>query len=234
MPLSTHVFEQQHVRLTSSKDADDLLRAAKPRKNVVLKIDVLEVFISDATGIKPIREILTLARNITALVLKLPFKPICAFPTSLTFEHLISLNINIPHAVIASFIQRHPRLESLQLGACGNANTQTCPLTHYSIQLPFLIELICPPSCVRAVMPGSIVKTLFTTYDGVNRHKFPMYKLLNLHQIGASATLTTLLLDFDNSTPQLLYRISVAAPALRVLKLCESKFSRKVCYTVHN
>jgi hypothetical protein len=84
-----------------------------------------------------------------------------------------------------------------------------------------------------AVMPGSIVKTLFTIYDGVNCYKFPMYKLLNLHQIGASAPLTTLLLDFDNTTPQPLYHISVAALA-RVLKLCESKFSSKVYYTAHN
>jgi hypothetical protein len=44
--------------------------------------------------------------------------------------------------------------------------------------------------------------------------------------------LTTLLIDFDHATPCLLQRISVAAPGLQVLKLVESKFSRKVCYFV--
>ena len=198
------------------------------------EIQELEVLINDMTGVKPIRLILTLAQCVRGLVLKFPFKPIQLFPTSLIFEHLVSLNVNIPHATIAPFLQRHPRLESLQLGACGRANTQICPLTHYSLQFPHLVELICPPSCVRALIAGSVVNRLFTTYDGVRRLYFPMYKLLDFRQIETSATLTTLLIDFDHATPHLLQRISVAAPGLRVLKLVESQFSRKVCYSVRN
>lgn len=46
--------------------------------------------------------------------------------------------------------------------------------------------------------------------------------------------LTTLLIDFDHMTPQLLRRISAAAPALCALKLVESKFSRKVRHSVRD
>lgn len=200
----------------------------------MLAIQELELLTYDTTGIKPIRAILPLARNIRALVLQLPFKPIHLFPMSLIYDHLVLLSVNIPHANIAPFLQRHPRLETLQLGACGNANTQICPLTHYSLQFPLLTELICPPSCVRALIAGSVVNKLFTTYDGVRRLYFPMYKLLDFHRIETSATLTTLLIDFDYTTPQFLHRISVAAPALRALRLVENKFSRKVHHSVHD
>jgi hypothetical protein len=85
---------------------------------------------------------------------------------------------------------------------------------------------------VRALIAGSAVNNLFTTYDGVRHLYFPMYKLLDFRQIETSATLTTLLIDFDLTTLQLLHRISVAAPTLRALKLVESKFSRKVQYII--
>lgn len=218
---------REHVRLTSSKDVENLLRAAKLRREVVSEIQVLEVLINDTAGIKPIRAVLPLTRNIEALVLKFPFKPIQPFPTSLNFDHLVSLSCNIPHATIALFLQSHPRLETLQLGACSNTNTQICPLTHYALKFPHLVELICPPSCVRALIAGSIVNKLLTTYDGVKRLYFPIYKLLDFRQIETSASLTTLHIDFDHRTPQLLHRISVAAPALRVLRLTESRFSHK-------
>jgi hypothetical protein len=228
------VFEQEIVRLLSSKDAEDLLCAAKFHRQVMLEIEVLEVLIYDMTDIKSIRGILPLAQNIRALVLKFPFKPIRLFPTYLTFDHLVSLNVNLPHATIASFLQMHRNLETLQLGACGNANTRICPLTHYSLRFPLLVELICPPSCVLALIVGSAATTLFATYDDVRHHRFPMYKLLDYRQFETSATLTTLLIDFDNSTPQLLHRISAAAPALRILKLAECKFSRNVCHSVYH
>jgi len=186
------------------------------------------VLISDATGIKSIRAILPLSQNIRALVIKLPFKAIRLFPMSLVLVNLVSLNLNIPHATVAPFLQRHPHLETLQLGACGNANLQICPLTHFSLQLPLLNKLFCPPGCVRALIAGTVVNKLFTTYDGVRRLHFPMYKLLNFCPILTLATITTLLVDFDHTTPALLHRISVAAPTLQVLKLTESKFSRKV------
>jgi hypothetical protein len=198
------------------------------------EIQELEVLMHDTTGVKAIREILLLAQNIRALVLKLPFKRIYLFPTCLTFDNLVSLDVDIPHSIIAPLLRRHPRLETLQLGACGNANTQICPLTHYSLRFPHLVELICPPSCMQAVVAGSIVNKLFITYDGVKRHYFPLYRLLDFHRIDTSATLTTLLIDFDHMIPRLLHRISVAAPALRVLKLTESKFSRTVCYFICN
>lgn len=73
-----------------------------------------------------------------------------------------------------------------------------------------------------------MVNKLLTTYDGVRRQYFPLYKLLNFRQIGTLVGLTTLLVDFDKTTPQLLHRIAAAAPSLRVLKLTESKFSCKV------
>ena len=196
------------------------------------EIQELEVLINDMTGVKPIRLILTLAQCVRGVVLKFPFKPIQLFPTFLIFEHLILLNINIPHATIAPFLQRHPHLKSLQLGACGHANTQICPFTHYSLQFPHLIELICPSSCMQVLIACSIVNRLFTTYDGVKHLYFPMYKLLNFCQIETFATLTNLLINFDHATLHLLQWISVAAPSLCVLKLVESQFSHTVRYVI--
>ena len=51
---ATHVFEQKHVHLTSSKNIEDLLYIAKLHKNVALEIQKFKVFIYDITEVKSI------------------------------------------------------------------------------------------------------------------------------------------------------------------------------------
>ncbi|KAI0282719.1 hypothetical protein BC826DRAFT_1063488, partial [Russula brevipes] len=146
----------------------------------------------------------------------------------MVFEHLTSLNVNISHAVVAQFLQAHPHIDDLTLGACLNA--RECPFSRCSLSLPSLRTLTCPPSCVRALTDGTNsrpVSRLATTYDDVRRLNFPIARLLDFRQISTSTSLTVLHIDFDHTVKQLLSRLSMAAPALIVLKLTESKFSHK-------
>jgi hypothetical protein len=66
----THVFEQKHVCLTSSKGAhaEDLLHAANLHREVMSEIQELEVLIHDTTGIKPFRAILPVAKQLMGML----------------------------------------------------------------------------------------------------------------------------------------------------------------------
>jgi hypothetical protein len=59
---------------------------------------------------------------------------------------------------------------------------------------------------------------------------FPMLQLLNFTPVQMLSVLTVLHLDFDHETTMLLQQISVATPALAVLRLTESRFKLEVCY----
>ncbi|KAI9459239.1 hypothetical protein BJY52DRAFT_1223230 [Lactarius psammicola] len=227
-PILLITPQQSVTRLTSPKQVEGLLCVVKLRNKVALKIEFLEVsanaFDGSALVFKSIREILYRTRNITDLVLRLPFKPIRILPTSVILHRLTSLDVNIPHATVAQLLRTHPRIENLTLGPCNN--TLRCPLT--SCSLPSLQCLTCPPSCVRALTENSPVQLLAATYDGIQRARFSILQLLDFRPIKTCAVLTTLHIDFDHTAERLLLRISAAAPALIVLKLTESSTSHEV------
>ena len=227
---ATHVFDvhqQDIVRLTSSNEVENLLCAIGYRNDIATRIQVFEVFQGAANGatFKAVQAILGHARNVTALVLHLSFRRFHVFPKVYVFRHLVTLDINVPHATLVPFLLRHPHVEDLTLGPCGNS--RGCPLS--ICPLPRLQTLTCPPSrCVRALASGSPVTLLATTYDSVGHMPFPIFKVFDYRAIGTSAILTNLHLDFDATSVELLCRVSVAAPALQNLKLTESKFSQEV------
>lgn len=206
---------------------EDMLCALKHRNEIATAIDVFDVHQSAADGptFKAVRAILGHAINVSTLVLRLSFRRFRVFPEVDVFEFLVTLDANIPHAAIAPFLLRHPHLENLTLGPCGNS--RRCPLT--LCPLPTLQCLTCPPSCVRALTSGKPVTWLASTNDGVEHIPFPFLKVFDFHPLGTSAILTTLHIDFDETSAQLLHRVSMAAPALQNLKLTESKFSQEVC-----
>jgi hypothetical protein len=231
-PVLLIPFQQRVTRLTSSGDVEQLLGAIKHRNEIAFEIEILEVSVKTLKGsaFKSIREILCRTQNITDLVLRLSFKPICILPPTVVLNRLTSLDVNIPHSTIAQLLQSHSHIENLALGPCNN--TLRCPLTNCS--LPALQCLTCPPSCTRAITHSSPVRWLAATYDGEQHARFPILRLLDFHPIQTSAVLTTLHLDFDSTTERLLLRVSVAAPALVYLKLTESSSSVKVLYLQHS
>jgi len=98
--------------------------------------------------------------NLTTLRLQLSFKPTLHALQGLIFTNLNIFEMNIPHAVIISFLARHPTITNLVLDACNAATATTfiaCPLT--SCHLPHIEQLICPKGCVQpllsVVMPAS-------------------------------------------------------------------------------
>lgn len=222
-PIPLIPFQQSVTRLTTSKQVEELSCVIKHRNEVALKIEFLEVSVNTSKGsaFKSIRQILCRTQNITDLVLRLSFKPVCILPSTVVLNRLTSLSVNIPHSVVAQLLQNHSHIENLVLGPCGN--TLRCPLTTCS--LPSLERLTCPPSCVRAVTQSSPVHWLAATYDGVLHAHFPILQLLDFYPIQTSSVLTTLHVDFDHTAERLLLRISAAAPALVCLKLTESSSS---------
>ena len=234
---ATHVFdvhEQDIVCVNSSNKVYKLLRAIEHRNAIATNIDVLEIRQGAADGatFKAVKAILGRAKNVTVLVLRLSFRRFRVFPVFTAFAKLVTLDVNIPHATIAPFLIRHPHIEDLTLGPCGNS--RRCPLSR--CPLPRLRCLTWSPSCMRA-LSGSPLTSLTNTHDGVEDKPFPIIKVLDFHLIKLSAILSSLHIDFDHTTTQLLQRISAAAPALQNLKLTESKFSHEVrcscCSTDH-
>ncbi|KAI0291465.1 hypothetical protein BC826DRAFT_1023071 [Russula brevipes] len=129
----------------------------------------------------------------------------------MVFERLTSLNVNISHAIVAQFLQAHPHIEDLTLGAC--LNVQDCPFSRCSLSLPSLQFLTCPPSCVRALTDGTNrgpMSRLVTTYDGARRLNFPIARLLDFRQISTSTSLTVLHIDFDHTVNKFSHKSQVA------------------------
>ena len=219
--------------MNSSNKVYKLLRAIEHHNVIATNIDVLEIHQGAADGatFKAVKAILGHAKNVTVLVLRLSFRCFCVFPVFTAFADLVTLDVNIPHATIAPFLIHHPHIEDLTLGACGNSRCY--PLSH--CPLPCLRCLTCPPSCVQALSGSPL--TLPTTHDDVEDEPFPIIKVLDFHLIKLLAILSSLHIDFDHTTTQLLQCILVAAPALQNLKLTESKFSHEVhcscCSTNH-
>ena len=172
--------------------------------------------------------------NITILKLQLSFEPTSHMLHDLWFANLTIFQTNIPHALIAPFLARHPAITNLALDVC-NATTATaavaCPLT--SCYLPNIEHLSCPKGCVRpllsAVMPASPLGKLQVIQHTAQDSTFPLQDLFNFHRIPTSSHLSHLHLDFDHTVPSLLQAISKGAPQLETLKLVESKFSDSVC-----
>lgn len=203
-----------------------MLCALKQRKEIATAIDVFDVHQGAADGptFKAVQAILGHAKNVSTLVLRLSFRRFRVFPVVDVFAFLVTLDANIPHATIAPFLLRHPHVENLTLGLCGNS--RRCPLS--LCPLPSLQWLTCPLGCVRALTSGKPVTWLAATNDDVEHIPFPFLNVFDFRPLGTSAILTTLHIDFDETSAQLLHRVSTAAPALQNLKLTESKFSQEV------
>jgi hypothetical protein len=78
---------------------------------------------------------------------------------------------------------------------------------------------------MHALTSGKPVTWLAATNDGVEHIPFPILRVFDFHPLGTLAILTTLHIDFNETSAQLLHCILTAAPALQNLKLTESKFS---------
>lgn len=203
----------------------------KHRGDIAERVDIIEVYdnICTWTSFKTVREILSCINNVTCLRLRFSFQPsFRILRTSLVLEHLTTLDVNIPHATLARFLTKHPRITNLVLGPC-NSQKDFCPLT--GCHLPDLWELTCPPGCVRALTStGSPLTRLHIIHDTVQDSNFPLFNSMHIKTL---SVLTILHLDFDHTVKRLLQRISVAAPALSILKLTE-RLGSEVRHSVHD
>jgi len=209
----------------------------KCENNIAATVDTFEVIGQGGkpSAFKIVRCILKYYTiNIAALTLRLSFKPTSQMIQNLEFPNLSIFETNIPHAVIASFLVRHPAITILVLDVC-NATTATtalaCPLT--SCDLSRIEQLTCPKGCVRPLLssvtpPASPLYNLQVTQRTVEDASFPLQDLFNYLPIPTSSQLYYLHLDFDHMVPDLLRAISMAAPRLSTLRLVESKFSDRV------
>ena len=203
---------------------------AKHQRDIALRVDIVEVL--DKAGsfklasFNLIRAILKRTKNATTLRLYLPSGlDRCILPSSMVFQNLTTLDVNIPHATLAPFLAKHPYIQNLVLD--GPCDLPTCPLT--GCHLPHLEDLVCLPGCVRALTSASSpLQWLGVLHNTTQDNGFQTMRLLNLTRIPSSCILTTMHLDFDHTVMDLLTRIDAAAPGLRFLKLTESSFSDRV------
>ncbi|KAI0282241.1 hypothetical protein BC826DRAFT_974308 [Russula brevipes] len=193
---------RENVRLNSLKKVEDVLRVAKLRNEIATKIGVLEVYIKagDRNGGD-----------------EGSFKSI---------RELIRLTVNITDLAVR-FLPKPARVlptsmifESL---TSLNVNTPHAIVAQFLQAHPHINDLTLGEYGTNSIP----VTRLTTTYNDVGRLDYPVAQLLNFRPIITSSSLTVLHIDFDHTVTQLLLRLSVAAPALIILKLTESKFSSK-------
>jgi len=176
--------------------------------------------------------------NLTTLRLWLSFEPTLHVLHRLIFTNLNIFKTNIPHAIVASFLVRHPTITNLVLDACNAATATTfvaCPLT--SCHLLHIEQLTCPPKgCVwpllSVVMPASPLYNLQVIQHTVQDSTFPLQDLFNFHCILTLSYLYYLHLNFDYTAPDFLQAISTAMPLLKTLRLVENKFLDSICSLV--
>ena len=196
--------------------------------NIAPSVDIAEVLdkAGSLASFNSIRAILRRTKKITTLHLQISFEPdLRILPPTLVFKNLTTLNVNIPHATLAPFLANHQKIQNLVLS--GPCDLPTCPLT--DCHLPCLEDLVCLPSCVRALTSAdSPLQRLGVIHDTVRSSSFQTTQLLDLTRIPSSQNVTTLHLDFDHTVTDLLTRIDAAAPKLRYLKLTESPLSDRV------
>lgn len=171
--------------------------------------------------------------NLTTLTLRLSFEPTSRTLQGLIFPKLNIFETNIPHAVIAPFLARHPTITNLVLDTCNATSTTTfvpCPLS--SCRLPHIEQLTCPKGCVRpllsVVTPASPLYNLQVVQHTAQDSTFPLQGLFDFQRIPTSSWLYYLHVDFDHTAPNLFGAISAAAPLLETLRLVESEFSDRV------
>ena len=208
----------------------------KCENDTTVTVDVVEVIGQGGklSAFKIVRRILQYyTMNITALNLRLSFEPTSHMLQNLEFANLSIFETNVPHALIAPFLTRHPTITNLVLDVCNAATATTavaCPLT--GCNLSHVEQLCCPKGCVRpllsAVTPASPLYNLQVIQHTAQDSLFPLQDLFNFRHIPTSSHLYYLHLDFDHMAPRLLRAISMAAPQLDTLRLAESKFSDRV------
>ena len=208
----------------------------KCENDTAATIDVVEVIRQGGKpfAFKIVQRLLTYyMMDITSLRLRLSFEPTSHMLRHLKFENLKEFETNIPHALIAPFLARHPVIAYLVLDVCNAATATTavaCPLT--SCNLPHIEELSCPKGCVHpllsTVMPASPLYKLQVVQHTPQDSTVPLQSLFSFNRILTSSNLYYLRVDFDHTVPTLLNTISTAAPQLKTLKLVESEFSDSV------
>lgn len=220
----------------SVQDARDCHYLLKCESDAAATTDIVEVIGQGGkpSAFKIVKCILEYyTTNIAALKLQLSFKPTPHMLQNLKFTGLTIFETNVPHALIAPFLARHPAITNLVLDVCNTATTTTtvtCPLTNCNLSR--LVQLSCPKGCVRpllsAAMPASPLYNLQVIQHTAQDSLFPLQELFDFRLIPTSSNLHFLHVDFDHMAPNLLQAISIAAPQLNTLRLVESKFFDRV------
>ena len=193
-------------------------------------IDIVEVT-GDGGNLSSLQSVLCILQkteNLMCLTLEYSFPPPLRRLPINVYHNLTSLNINAPHGVVAPFLAAHPNITELVLASC---DAPTCDFIESLLPpLQLLRTLTCPPGCVQGLISAECQLTRLAVFHASRDDaSFPMPQLLNFTPIQTSSVLTVLYVDFDHETTMLLQRISVAAPALAVLRLIESGFKPEVC-----
>jgi len=170
--------------------------------------------------------------NIDTLEIELPHVSILRCTRMLSLVHCPRLAVlrtkTISHQGLVNFLQRHPRLISLDVGLCGAA--MECPMG--GVLLISLSDIAGPAACVSSLILGNDVTRVTATHDTAHDvHSVPSL----FTTITSSKHISILHLDFAPAHHEIMRLIIAAAPQVTSLKLTENglecqvnmSFSRK-------
>ncbi|KII90926.1 hypothetical protein PLICRDRAFT_174279 [Plicaturopsis crispa FD-325 SS-3] len=172
-----------------------------------------------------IRQVLERCVNLEVLSITVPSKLNTSFFGPITFPRLTTLETNISHTDVAQFIRQNPLLHTVTLGACDSEVPAICPLKQ--VPCGHLQTLSCPLACAPPFIGPMPLHTLTARrydqfYDLPTLAGSVSFVLQSL-PAGCWQTLTTLSLDLHPRDYDILFRVFLATPNIRNLKLTESQ-----------
>lgn len=201
---------------TTLKHLAAFIELAERKRAVADAVQVLSVDLRQLPdfSVSQLRGVLRLVKNVQDLILYLPLQPLpVELLSDIKFGDLDFFASNIPHAALASFLEKHPTISSLILDTCSG--TEACPSDTHS--LPAVISLQCPVSCIKAVPYRQAIR-LVLQMTGPSRSMSTI-----LRGMTTSLQLSVLIVDISPDDYDVLQEIARVFPRVRKLKLIEQK-----------
>ncbi|KAJ3556071.1 hypothetical protein NM688_g2225 [Phlebia brevispora] len=199
------------VRILNTRTLLQYSESCTLKRDIGTAVIELEVAFDESTplSLPTLRRCLRLMPNITDLILQLPSCSPRVILNGLRFPSLQLLESNLPHRVMAPFIEQHPTIKYLLLGPCEGG--RQCPL--HTTPLDDVADLRLPLGCLSDL----------STPSAGRLHTFLTDQILSsstvLRTLRPYSSLYSLTIEFRNDDYDILCGISGLAPTLRKLRL---------------
>lgn len=207
--MSITYFVQPVVRLQSVDALQSFVASATCNPAIGYAVTDLKVSFNrrQAYSSSLLRKCLMLVPNTTDLILTLPPSGSASIFSDVHLARLVMMKTNLSHRVIEGFLQRHPNVRCVVLGACGRR--RHCPLGH--LTLNYVNDLESSLECAKGLAGPNLRRLNVSMLS-----RFPVTTLLRTIYLQGLSHLSVEIRADDHDILQV---IASVAPALRNLRL---------------